>query len=61
MSDAKNGQKRRFAKQGLQALPKAVRLAQEMGQGLGRGALLFGSVQGWKIMVPATRFELVTP
>ena len=42
-----DAQEERFACQALRGLRAPLRLAQEMGEGLGRGALLLGSVSGW--------------
>jgi hypothetical protein len=42
-----DAQEERPACQALRRLRAALRLAQEMGEGLGRGALLLGSVSGW--------------
>jgi hypothetical protein len=44
--DAEDGSQGRPAKQDLRGLRTAVRLAQEMGAGLGRGEVLFGAVPG---------------
>jgi hypothetical protein len=41
---AQNGQEGRFALKNMRRLRKTVRLAQEMGEGLGCGAILFGSL-----------------
>jgi hypothetical protein len=41
---AQNGQEGRFALKNMRGLCKTVRLAQEMGEGLGQCAILFGSL-----------------
>jgi len=42
-----DAQEERPACQALRRLRAPLRLAQEMGEGLGRGALLLGPVPGW--------------
>jgi hypothetical protein len=44
IENAQNGQEGGFTLKNMRGLHKAFRLAQEMGEGLGCGAILFGSL-----------------
>jgi hypothetical protein len=52
IAHAQNGQEKRFAFKNMRRLRKTVRLAQEMGEGLGQCAVLFGPLPQGAIRCP---------